>query len=429
MPASLHSDYRVLVLAPFGKDAMLVREVLERSGIPVGVVANAGAISRCVGGGAGAAIVAEEALDEEGIELLGRSVAAQPAWSDFPIIVLTGSGATTPYTEQMVRSRTPMGNINLIERPVRPATLISSVRTAIRSRLRQYEIRDHLEDREQVEDELRRAHDELESLVEKRTMALRKLSARLMRVQDEERRRIARELHDGLGQWLAAAQINLDMALIHNGGTQSPALQETRNLIHHAVSSIRTMSYLLHPPLLDEAGFEAAAHWFIDGFGKRSALAIKTNFCHPDNDPAGKSNAVRMPEVVELALFRALQEGLTNAHRHSASPSVEVKFERLPDCVVLEIQDFGRGLPQPVMDRFRRTGTGSGVGLAGIRERIKELGGEFTICSNSGGTTLRSCVPLSVDVGKAPAEAVARREAPAAKPPSNNLVSNLDRAL
>ena len=92
------------------------------------------AIARCVGGGAGAAIVAEESLDEEGIELLGRSVTAQPAWSDFPIIVLTGGGATTPYTEMMVRSRTPMGNLNLIERPLRPATLISSVRTAIRSR-------------------------------------------------------------------------------------------------------------------------------------------------------------------------------------------------------------------------------------------------------------------------------------------------------
>src|ERR1700692_1567839 len=85
MATSLHSDYRVLVLAPFGKDAILVREVIERSGIPVGVVANAAAISRCVAGGAGAAIVAEEALDEEGIELLGHSVAAQPAWSDFPI--------------------------------------------------------------------------------------------------------------------------------------------------------------------------------------------------------------------------------------------------------------------------------------------------------------------------------------------------------
>jgi signal transduction histidine kinase len=135
-----------------------------------------------------------------------------------------------------------------------------------------------------------------------------------------------------------------------------------------------------------------------------------------------------MPEVVELALFRALQEGLTNAHRHSASPRVEVKFERLPDCAVLEIQDFGRGLPQAVIDRFQRTGTGSGVGLAGIRERIKELGGDFTICSSSSGTTLRSIVPLPLDAGKAAAEPVARREAPASKT-ANNLVSNFDRAL
>ena len=152
MASFLHSDFRVLVLAPFGKDAFLVREVLERSGIPVGVVANVGAIARCLGGGAGAAVLAEESLTEESIELLGRSVAAQPTWSDFPIIVLTGGGASTPYTEMMVRSRTPMGNISLIERPVRPATLISSVRTAIRSRSRQYEIRDRLREREEVEE-------------------------------------------------------------------------------------------------------------------------------------------------------------------------------------------------------------------------------------------------------------------------------------
>jgi signal transduction histidine kinase len=403
----LDSDYQILVLAPFGKDAALVREVLERSGIPVAVVDTVAAIARCVGGGAGAAIVAEEALDEEGIEFLGRSVAAQPAWSDFPIIVLTGGGATTPYTEMMVRSRTPMGNINLIERPLRPATLVSSVRTAIRSRLRQYEIRDHLEERERAEEELQRAHDELESLVERRTLALRKLSAKIMRVQDEERRRIARELHDGLGQWLVAAQINLGIALLHDGGNPSPLLQETQKLVDHAVSSIRTMSYLLHPPLLDEAGFEAAAHWFIEGFAKRTAMSIKTNFSHPDYHPAGKSKAVRMPEVVELALFRALQEGLINAHRHSASPNVEVRYQRLPHLVSLEIQDFGRGLPQAVLERFQRTGTGPGVGLAGIRERVKELGGDFTVSSSGAGTTLLSTVPLSEEANSTESARVA----------------------
>src|SRR5579862_7269225 len=185
MQTSLQADYRVLVLAPFGKDALLIREVLEQSGIPVGVVQAVSAVARCVGGGAGAAVVAEEALDEEGIESLGRAVSAQPAWSDFPIIVLTGGGATTPYTEMMVRSRTPMGNLNLIERPLRPATLVSCVRTAIRSRMRQYEMRNHVEERELAAAEVLRAHDELETLVEKRTLALRRLSAKIMRVQDE----------------------------------------------------------------------------------------------------------------------------------------------------------------------------------------------------------------------------------------------------
>jgi signal transduction histidine kinase len=401
MPGLLHADYQVQVLAPFGKDAALVREVLERSGIPVSVVDSGEALARCVNNGAGAAIVAEEALTDETIELLGNTVAAQPAWSDFPIIVLTGGGASTPSTEMLVRSRAPMGNITLIERPLRPATLISSVRTAIRSRLRQYEIRDHLEERQRKEEELRRNHDELESLVEKRTLALRKLSARLMRVQDEERRRVARELHDGLGQWLAAAEINIDLALHRGGGKAIPILQETRKLIDHAVSSIRTMSYLLHPPLLDEAGFDAAARWYIEGLARRTGIRIKVDFSHEENSCSAAeysegAKTSRLPDAFELALFRALQEGLTNVHRHSSSSDAVVRFQRLPDRAVLEIQDFGRGMPPQVVERFQRTGTGSGVGLAGIRERIKEIGGDFTIFSNANGTLLRAIVPLSL---------------------------------
>jgi signal transduction histidine kinase len=393
-----NTDCRVHVLAPFGKDAVLVSEVLEHSGIPVEVVENASDIARCLNSGAGAAVVAEEALSDEIIEQLGNSVAAQPAWSDFPIIVLTSGGASTPSTEMMVRSRAPMGNITLIERPVRPATLISSVLTAIRSRLRQFEIRDHLEERKHAEEELRRAHDELESLVEKRTLALRRLSARLMRVQDEERRRIARDLHDGLGQWLAAAQINVDVALSRTSGSAVPILKETRGIIDHAVSSIRTMSYLLHPPLLDEAGFDSAARWFIEGLVKRSGIPIKIDFSHFDGGSSATSKAARMPDGVELALFRALQEGLTNVHRHAGSPRAEVRFQRWAERAVLEIQDFGRGLPAEVLERFQRTGTGSGVGLAGIRERVKELGGDFTVVSDSTGTTLRATVPVSEDV-------------------------------
>jgi signal transduction histidine kinase len=169
------------------------------------------------------------------------------------------------------------------------------------------------------------------------------------------------------------------------------------------------MSYLLHPPLLDEAGFDSAARWFVEGLSKRSGIPIKIEVSHFTED-SGRSNTARMPDNVELALFRALQEGLTNVHRHSGSPRAEVRFKRLPDRAVLEIQDFGRGLPQEVLDRFQRTGTGSGVGLAGIRERVKELSGDFTVRSDSTGTTLRAMIPLSAETTKQPApEVIVRR--------------------
>jgi signal transduction histidine kinase len=137
-----------------------------------------------------------------------------------------------------------------------------------------------------------------------------------------------------------------------------------------------------------------------------------------------------MPEVVELALFRALQEGLTNAHRHSASPNVEVVFQRFPDLATLEVQDFGKGLPQAVMDRFQRTGTGSGVGLAGIRERVKELGGDFTISSNGSGTILRSAVPLTADKFRTDSPHINEvRDHPSSERHSIHLATNANRVL
>lgn len=379
------SKFRLLVFAPFGRDGALIGEVLGKSGVLVQSVKEPAELAQHIQDGADAAIITEEALDDQTTKSLGECIASQPPWSDFPLIILTGGGASTPVTERAVRSRSVLANLSLLERPVRPATLLSMVKTASRARARQYEIRDHLEELKQTHQALREVNDHLESLVEQRTSALRKLSAHLMRTQDDERRRMARELHDGLGQSLAAAQINLGL-LSSTGEAESQYLAEARRLLGQAVSDIRTLSYLLHPPLLEEAGFYSAARWYIDGFSKRSS--VKVNLELP-------SKTGRMADVVELTLFRVLQEGLINAHRHSGSNRVDVRVENGDSNVTMHLRDYGKGLSKSLMERFHKTGSAAGVGLAGMRERVKELGGEFEVHSDPSGTALTVILPIN----------------------------------
>ena len=377
------SESQVLIFAPFGKDGVLIEKILRSSGVGARVITEAPSLAEAVDNAAGAAIITEEALSVEAIDLLSQSIAAQPAWSDFPILVLTGGGNSTPMTENAARSRAPLGNITLLERPLRPATLISAVKTALRARKRQYEIRDHLRQREQTEEALRRAHDELESLVEQRTAALRRLSSRLLHVQDEERRRIARELHDSLGQYLTATKINLD--LLAQSDHLSERLQEAQQLLERAISDTRTLSHLLHPPLLDEAGLPSAATWYVEGFGQRSGIKASLDL------PA---DLQRLPVPVETALFRIMQEALTNVHRHAHSPAVDIRLWLTDSSVRLTIRDYGKGIPQNVLERFQKNGTNVGVGLAGVRERVKELGGTLHIHSSNSGTLLTVSIPV-----------------------------------
>ena len=380
-------DLRVLVLAPFGKDASLIAGVLEESNIPALAVEGPQNLATAVAEGAGAAIISEEVLHaNETIPLLAEYIGAQPAWSDLPVIVLTGGGQSTAATEFAVRACAPLGNVSLLERPLRPATLISAVRSAIAARRKQYEIRDHLLERQRAEKALRRAHDALESLVEQRTAALRLLSARLLRVQDEERRRIARELHDSLGQYLAGLKIAIELLGTSPRERRAELLTECGDILEKAIAETRTLSHLLHPPLLDEAGFSSAASWFVNGFSKRSGIPVALDL--PPDLP-------RLPQPVEIALFRILQESLTNVHRHSRAPSAEIKVEADAEQIVMEIIDHGRGMPRQVLDQLRGDGTKLGVGLAGMRERVHELGGEFEVTSGGQGTTVTARIPLA----------------------------------
>jgi two-component system NarL family sensor kinase len=231
------------------------------------------------------------------------------------------------------------------------------------------------------------AHFELETLILERTAELQRLSQRLLKVQDEERRKIARDLHDSTGQTLAALRISISS--LEENFKEDPAtlalVADVAQLVDQAIEEIRTMSYLLHPPLLDEVGFACAAEWYIDGFAKRSGINIKADIAN---------SCGRLPKKVEIALFRMLQESLTNVHRHSGASEANIRFQHEAEAVILEIRDFGKGIPEERLRLLHGLSAETGVGLAGMRERLHELNGRLEIESDGCGTSMRATVPL-----------------------------------
>lgn len=220
--------------------------------------------------------------------------------------------------------------------------------------------------------------------------ALRNLSGRLLQIQDEQKRRIARELHDAFGQNLAALSANL--AVINNSAQDLDAnamksLGECMGLVEKTCKDIRTLSYLLHPPMLDEEGLASALDLFVEGFAQRSG--IKVNLAIPDD-------LERLPQELETALFRIVQEALTNIHHHSGSASAEVRVLRRPAALVLEVRDRGTGIRPELLERIRRGGASVGVGIAGMRERLAQLGGRLEIQSSARGTTVKAVLPGAV---------------------------------
>jgi PAS domain S-box-containing protein len=231
--------------------------------------------------------------------------------------------------------------------------------------------------------------------------ALRKLSGRLLGIQDQERRRIARELHDSLGQYLAGLKIAVEM-MGSRSGDKDPLLVECTDILEKAIAETRTLSHLLHPPLLDEAGFSSAASWFVTGFSQRSGIPVSLDL--PPELP-------RLPQPVEIALFRILQESLTNVHRHSRATSAEIKVEVDAEQVTIEVRDYGRGVPKHILQQIAGEGSQLGVGLAGMRERIHELGGAFEVTSDENGTAIHATIPLAMGEEGVPLRASAERTA------------------
>ena len=218
--------------------------------------------------------------------------------------------------------------------------------------------------------------------------SLRQLSLHLLHSQEEERRRIGRELHDSLGQYLAVLKISLDsMHTLVKDDAGVEALDECIRLAEESLKEVRTISYLLYPPMLEEVGLVSAIPWYLEGFAKRSN--IQTTF---EVDP----EFGRLDRDVELSLFRVLQEGLTNVHRHSGSSTAHVRLALAPDQAFLEIQDRGKGIPPEYLEKAGEDWLGStGVGLRGMNERLRQLGGLIQISSDENGTTVRASVPVA----------------------------------
>ena len=208
-----------------------------------------------------------------------------------------------------------------------------------------------------------------------------------MQIRDDESRRLARELHDSIGQLLAALSMN-NAAVGAEANKLSPAaaraFSENVSLVNQISAEIRTISHLLHPPLLDEAGLPSALRWYVDGFSERSRIKV---------DLEMRPELARLPKEVEISIFRTVQECLTNIHKHSDSPTATIRVIQEGESLRLEIEDAGKGIPPEKQSLLTSPGA-SGVGVSGMRERLRQLGGSLEIQSDANGTRVTATLPV-----------------------------------
>lgn len=244
---------------------------------------------------------------------------------------------------------------------------------------------------EELEETMKVERTKLEAMVQSRTAQLRQLSSRLMALQDDERRRIARELHDSAGQYLAGIHMNLQ-ALMREASSLSATDRErvadSVTMSEKCTAEIRTISYLLHPPLLDEVGLASAIYWYVDGFSQRSGIKVELQI---------EEGIGELPDELKNALFRVVQQSLSNIHRHSGSEVAQIRINVDAESLIAEICDEGSGIPEETLQGFHDGTRLPGVGIAGMRERIRDMGGNFEVRSSVKGTTIAVSMPLPLN--------------------------------
>jgi PAS domain S-box-containing protein len=219
--------------------------------------------------------------------------------------------------------------------------------------------------------------------------ALHELSGRLLAVQDEERKRIGRDLHDGVGQYLMLLKMRLDSlrSAVDSQPGMRRKIDECVHLMEETIHEIRATSYELYPPMLEEVGLKTAIPWYLDGFAERSGIVIPADLSFAPERP---------PRDTEVAIFRVLQECLTNIRKHSGSTEASVRLHVTDGTATLQVSDRGKGIPPEILDAFNREQLGKlGLGLRGMRERVRQLGGELEVSSSRNGTVVRCSIPYS----------------------------------
>jgi PAS domain S-box-containing protein len=240
-----------------------------------------------------------------------------------------------------------------------------------------------IHDSKLLEQSIRDSALELERMVDLRTTELRRLSSRLMTLQDEERRRIAREIHDGLGQELAAAKMILDGVLARDSSpSMRRASSDASELVDRAIKQVRTISHLLHPPLLDEVGLISALRWYLEGLSDRSGIEIQLHV-----EPSDLS---RLRPELETAIFRIIQEALTNMFRHSGAHNGRVSVTENDGRITVAIRDDGKGIEERIVQLRPES---VGVGIGGMRQRVNELGGSLRLANANPGTIVEVVIP------------------------------------
>ena len=401
-----NSKERVLIIAPVGRDAQVMAELLVGHGFEAQICGSLAECAAHIQSGAGALMLTEEALELGSLSHLFEALAAQPPWSELPLIILT-TGGESRLARLLELAAEAAGSVTLLERPVGTTTLIRSLEVALNSRRRQYQVRDFLEEQHRTERELREAHEQLadrakqlETLVESRTAKLAEsneqlrremaereaLRRKLLHAQEEERRRIARELHDQMGQNLTALNVGLKSLLDRQSRSGlGSRVQHLQELATQTARDLHRVAVELRPAALDDLGLVKAIRALIETWSTRYGIDVDFE--------AGQYKAAGISSEIETILYRIIQEALNNVAKHSGATHVALVLRHTADYVHAIIEDDGRGFDARVASQ---SGNGSGrLGLLGIQERLGMVGGNFKVESAPGrGATLLVRIPI-----------------------------------